>query len=431
MDSALRDQPVLRRMTTMIANQAVTVVAVCLACALFGCSKDGARGSLEAPLTSVEGAALLRTAWTWSAPPDTALSIPAPQASRDVLLVQTSRIYRGGTEALALSAQSGTVLWRTPAARCALAGSSAVLLHDSALWCVDAKTGGQQWMKKLGPDWALSEADLAASDQVVVLATRAQAAAYEIATGRSLWHYSQPPRGYPADSVAMLAIGPKAAILSYRELAGGRHDSSTPSLVGIRIDDGQELWRYASPSAVIGKPWLQGDILLVRTDEQVVAVSAETGRELWACDTALPTRGGVAVVSAGQTAYSVSGRFITGYDMSSGSVRERCDLPEPLAMFGMLGSSVLVPVDGMLAIACLELKERVANGVFYLYSPEEEAVVYSSPVLAGATTSQVIAYGKRIFFVTMDRVVAMDVVGYEARRDSLSVSAGEWVISRG
>jgi len=271
-------------------------------------------------------------------------------------------------------------------------------------------------MKKLGPDWALSEADLAASNQVIVLATCERAAAYEVATGRSLWHYSQPPDSYPADSVVMLAMGPETVILSHRELAGARHDSTTDSLVGIRIDDGEELWRYASRHAVIAKPWLQGDALLVRTDEQVAAVSAETGRELWACDTGLPPRGGVGVVSAGHTAYSVSGRSVIGYDMSTGSVRERCDLPEPLAMSGMLGSSVAAPVDGMLAIACLELKERVTDGVFYLYSPEDEAVVYSSPVFAGAITSQIIARGKRVFFVTRYRVVAMDLTGSEGRR---------------
>lgn len=402
-----------KEMTIFNVERAMLFAAVCLACTFAGCRSKAAGGGKQLP-PNVQQAEVVRSLWT--SPKDlkgplSELYSP-PAASDEVLLVES------GYAARAFGAGDGKPLWRASASHCVMPDSRAVLLNDVALSCVDAETRSQRWTKELEADWDLSDVDLAASRQAVVLATPTRTAAYDLATGRELWQYQQSSDAYPSESVVMLAMGPATTVVVHGRARQEDHrDDKIGPVVAIKTENGKELWRYEPPSPVFAEPCLVDDVLLLRTDRQIIAVSAKTGQELWSSDAPLPAKGGVAVAGINRIVYSVSGQTMIGYELVSGRERERCDLPDPIPAFISLGSSVLAPVDGLLAIACLRLDEHLHKGVFYLYSPRERRIVYSSDLFNEAIYSQVIAHQKRIFFMTAKRIAAMELVVPDRTRD--------------
>ncbi len=401
-----------RGMFGITARSAIVLAAFCTAWVCAGCQSETMDYGrpLHANTQQPNPIRIL-----WRSPQDRySFGVNSPSASDEVLLVAQSMYTT-----LAFGARDGRPLWRAVAGHFLVAGSRAVLLNEVELSYVDPKNGSPLWTNKLGLDWDLSDVDLAAGDHAIVVATRTQTAAYDLASGRELWRYRQPDKEYPNETSTMLAMGPAMTVIVHRRAPQDAHKNDRIGpVVAISMETGKELWRYQPPVPVFAEPWLSEDVLLLRTDRQVIAANAKTGQRIWSSDAPLPVRGGVAVASVGGIAYSVSGRTLVGYDLVSGAERERVDLPEPVPALISLSSSVLAPVDGMLAIACLRLDKHLHQGILYLYSPRERRIVYSSDLFNEAIYSQVIAHNKRIFFMTANRIAAMELVESEKGRAS-------------
>lgn len=100
-------------------------------------------------------------------------------------------------------------------------------------------------------------------------------AAFDLRTGRRLWHTDTrlPLGGGPAVKGNLLVVG-----------------SSDGHVVALNASDGKPLWKVALTGAVISAPAVSDDLVAVRTiDGALHALSPENGHELWEAEQDMPS----------------------------------------------------------------------------------------------------------------------------------------------
>lgn len=380
-----------------------TAARVLWALALFatvlpsvGCSQTGSSSGV--PRVDVEGAVELRTLWNCLAGSNCLIGgVRGPQASGDVVVFLIG-VPQAPDVVHALDAATGRLLWERTGEGFAVSGSNAVVITGGMLSGVGSRSGTVRWTRPLDAQSEQRWAGLAVGDDKVLLAMDGRVAALSAETGEELWTSDEVTGD--ADQGALVALLPTdetIAVVSYR--AAG-------PVVGLRSTDGSAVWRYDPPEPVLSLPWLEGEVLLLRTEGRVVALELATGNPRWEMTIPLAPQGGSAVAALAGRAYVVTGKALAEIDLGSGAVLTERELPEPLAI---VGPSVLVVVDNLLGVACLRLDKKKVQAVFYLYDPNGRRIAYASPIYEKAVVSRLVSAGQRLFFISQDAVITFEL----------------------
>lgn len=186
---------------------------------------------------------------------------------------------------MALDAQTGAVLWRTPtnapfhSAPSAFEGRVFAATNDSELFAFDAATGQVLWTHQ-----AISEPArvLAASspavdpDAVIAPFPSGELVALVPANGRRLWVDALTRAGRLTSLSAINDVAGRPAVAGDTVYA----ISHSGVLAAINDRNGQRLWALGLASTQT--PWVAGNaVFVITTESELAAIDRQTGRAFW------------------------------------------------------------------------------------------------------------------------------------------------------
>lgn len=136
----------------------------------------------------------------------------------------------------------------------------------SIVWRADAGRGSDDEAVLISPP-------IVAGNRVFAIDSRGQVSAFEAASGRRLWQVRTNPEG---ESSAVVGGG-----LGY---ANGRVyvGSGYAQALALSAETGEQIWRANMPAPVRAAPTVSdGRVFVVTLDNQAIALNAETGERLW------------------------------------------------------------------------------------------------------------------------------------------------------
>lgn len=380
------------------------VLAIALALTCPGCSRPGdAIGDVEQ--IQSDGSVVVWPVWKWSLSATGSDAIAAlmqePRASADVFLLCVSppRMI------CAFDAATGDPLWQRAGKRFAMAGSEAVILTGDkleCLECVGSRDGAVRWTRQLDSSWGWP--GIAIAGDKVVLAIADRVTCFSLESGEELWTKREAVPDAPSDGLTTAyPIADLIAVVPYK---------GAGAVVGLRAADGSEVWRYPSPLPVMSLPWYESGLLLLRTDEGVMALDAATGKPRW--NTPIPASpvyvyGGKAVAAIGGRAYAVGGLTVTEMDLRTGEIMAESEIPGPLSL---LGPSVVAVIDGQLAIVSTYVDDSKSPSVrmgLTLFDPGTGRISWAGYLFQKTVQGGLAVADDRLYFVGYDGIVAIEL----------------------
>jgi outer membrane protein assembly factor BamB len=184
---------------------------------------------------------------------------------------------------------------------------------SEVLRCLDAATGKEIWAEKYETDGATRPAagphegprssPAVADGKVVTLGVRGILSCFDAASGKRLWHKDEFKGHWPQfffSSSPIVVDGLCIAQLGGKENGRGTEKAA---IVAFDLATGTEKWKWTSDSSAYASPSLLAvdgtKVIVAETEQNLVAIGATDGKQLWKTAYAVGMGGGVAPKGGG------------------------------------------------------------------------------------------------------------------------------------
>ncbi len=178
-----------------------------------------------------------------------------------------------------------------------------ILSDDNFVVCFNAQDGSKRWQSpiKIAVSGLADRAPVASDTAIYIGGADGVLTALSLFDGSQLWTYQT-----GGDIGAGVALGPGVVYVA----------SQDQHLYALNAADGSRIWRYTSDIA-LGAPTVAGAVLYLGIADQLTAIAANTGAQLWQAQATLD--GGLSdtffgsVTVAGDTLYAPAGSYLYAF----------------------------------------------------------------------------------------------------------------------